>query len=531
MLATVVLLVLTGTLSDDAFLSWGWRVAFWLSAVVVLIGYYIRTKVTDAPIFVAAQQEVERVKAASYGVVEVLKRYPRGVFTAMGLRFAENIMYYLVVTFSITYLKVQVDADTSDILWWLLAAHAVHFVVIPLVGRLSDHVGRRPVYFVGALAAGTWGFFAFPMMNSANYLVIMGAVISRIWSSTRSCTHRSPRSWPRCSPPACGIPVCPLAIRSPRSSPARWRRSSRSNYSRVYDSSVPIALYLAGAAVITLIAVYFTRETKGIDLATVDQADRDDLAKAGVVMSDLNGRTALVTGGASGIGAACARELAARGAVVTVADVDEAGAKDLAQDIGGQAWAVDLLDVSSLENLQLETDILVNNAGVQSINSIVDFAPERFRTMMTLMVEAPFLLIRAALPHMYRQKFGRVINISSVHGIRASEYKVAYVTAKHALEGLSKVTALEGGPHDVTSNCVNPGYVRTPLVTKQIADQARTHGIPEDQVVAEILLKESAIKRLVEPEEVAALVGWLASPAAGMVTGASYTMDGGWSAR
>ena len=124
--------------------------------------------------------------------------------------------------------------------------------------------------------------------------------------------------------------------------------------------------------------------------------------------------------------------------------------------------------------------------------------------MLTLMVEAPFLLIRAALPHMYRQKFGRVINISSVHGIRASEYKVAYVTAKHALEGLSKVTALEGGPHGVTSNCVNPGYVRTPLVTKQIADQARTHGIPEDQVVAEILLKESAIKRLVEPEEVAA---------------------------
>ena len=248
-------------------------------------------------------------------------------------------------------------------------------------------------------------------------------------------------------------------------------------------------------------------------------------------MTDLNGRTALVTGGASGIGAACARELAARGAVVTVADVDEAGAKDLAQAIGGQAWAVDLLDVSSLEKLRLEADILVNNAGVQSINSIVDFAPEQFRTLLTLMVEAPFLLIRAALPHMYQHKFGRVINISSVHGIRASEYKVAYVTAKHALEGLSKVTALEGGPHGVTSNCVNPGYVRTPLVTKQIADQARTHGIPEDQVVAEILLKESAIKRLVEPEEVASLVGWLASPAARMVTGASYTMDGGGSAR
>ena len=132
-----MLLVLTGDAVDDAaFLSWGWRVAFWLSAVVVLVGYYIRTKVTDAPIFVAAQQEAERIKATSFSVVEVLKRYPRGVFTAMGLRFGENIMYYLVVTFSITYLKVQVGADTSSILWYLLFAHAVHFVDRP-AGRVA----------------------------------------------------------------------------------------------------------------------------------------------------------------------------------------------------------------------------------------------------------------------------------------------------------------------------------------------------------------------------------------------------------
>ena len=281
MLATVVLLVLTSSLTDDAFLSWGWRVAFWLSAVVVLIGYYIRTKVTDAPIFVAAQQEVERVKAVSYGVVEVLKRYPRGVFTAMGLRFAENIMYYLVVTFSITYLKVQVHADTSDILWWLLAAHAVHFIAIPLVGRLSDRVGRRPVYFVGALLAGTWGFFAFPMMNSANYLVIMGAIIIGL------IIH--------------AIMYAPQPAIMAEMFPTRMRYSGVSlgyqvtsivagslapiiavKLLEVYDSSLPIAFYLAGAAVITLIAVYFTRETKGIDLAAVDQADREDLAKAGV---------------------------------------------------------------------------------------------------------------------------------------------------------------------------------------------------------------------------------------------------------
>lgn len=248
-------------------------------------------------------------------------------------------------------------------------------------------------------------------------------------------------------------------------------------------------------------------------------------------MTDLDGKSALVTGGASGIGAACARELAGRGATVTIADVDRDAAVSLARDIGGTAWVVDLLDVEGLENLKLQTDILVNNAGVQSISEIVDFPPERFRMMLALMTEAPFLLIRASLPHMYRNGFGRIINISSVHGLRASPYKVAYVTAKHALEGLSKVTALEGGPHCVTSNCVNPGYVRTPLVTKQIADQAKIHGIPEEQVLTDILLKESAVKRLVEPEEVGALVGWLASPFAGMVTGASYTIDGGWSAR
>lgn len=248
-------------------------------------------------------------------------------------------------------------------------------------------------------------------------------------------------------------------------------------------------------------------------------------------MTDLDGRAALVTGGASGIGAACARELASRGAVVTVADVDDVAAKALAEEIGGKSWAVDLSDVTALEDLHLEVDILVNNAGVQHVSPITEFPPERFRFILALMVEAPFLLIRAALPHMYGHNFGRIVNISSVHGLRASEYKSAYVTAKHALEGLSKVTALEGGPHEVTSNCVDPGYVRTALVTKQIADQARTHDIPEDEVVEKILLKESAIKRLVEPEEVASLVGWLVSPAAGMVTGASYTIDGGWSAR
>lgn len=248
-------------------------------------------------------------------------------------------------------------------------------------------------------------------------------------------------------------------------------------------------------------------------------------------MTDLHGRRALVTGGASGIGAACARAFAQAGARVTIADIDGDAAEALADEIGGEAWQIDLTDRDALAALRLDTDILVNNAGVQHVSPIEDFDPARFALLLQLMLEAPFLLTRAVLPGMYERGFGRIINMSSVHGLRASPFKAAYVAAKHGLEGLSKVTALEGAAHGVTSNCINPGYVRTPLVERQIADQARVHGIPENEVLEKVLLTEAAIKRLVEPEEVAGLAVWLAADAAGMVTGASYTMDGGWSAR
>lgn len=244
----------------------------------------------------------------------------------------------------------------------------------------------------------------------------------------------------------------------------------------------------------------------------------------------MRARTALVTGGAGGIGAACARALAGQGVRVTVADVDEVAAKTLAHEIGGEVWGVDLLDTDGLAGLRLDVDILVNNAGIQVVRPVEDFALADFRRIQTLMVEAPFLLVKAALPGMYERGFGRIVNISSVHGLRASAFKVGYVTAKHGLEGFSKVVALEGGPRGVTSNCVNPGYVRTPLVEKQISEQARAHDIPEDRVLSDVLLTDQAVPRLVEPEEVASLVSWLASDEAGMVTGASYTMDGGWSA-
>jgi MFS family permease len=282
MLATVVLWVLSESLSEQDFLSWGWRVAFWLSAVVVLIGYYIRTKISDAPIFLAAQQEVERVKAVSYGVFEVLRRYPRGVFTAMGLRFAENIMYYLVVIVSITYLKVQVGVDTNAILRYMLVAHAVHFVVVPLVGKLADRYGRRPVYLVGTLLASTWGFFAFPMMDTANYLLIIAAIViglmihALMYAPQPAIMAEMFPTRMRYSGVSLGYQVTSIVAGS--AAPAIAVKLLE-----IFDSWVPIAIYLAVASAITLVAVLYLRETKGLDLETLDETDREELAKAGVV--------------------------------------------------------------------------------------------------------------------------------------------------------------------------------------------------------------------------------------------------------
>ena len=270
-------------------------------------------------------------------------------------------------------------------------------------------------------------------------------------------------------------------------------------------------------------------------MTIAERGARDDAMSTpgGLQRFRLDGRVAVVTGAASGIGAAVATRLAADGARVLVVDLNAAAAARVAADIGGTPLAADLTDMDAAQDVLAAArtaDIVVNNAGFQHVAPLEDFPPERFSAILRLMVEAPFRLVQAALPHMYAQGWGRIVNISSVHGLRASAYKSAYVTAKHGLEGLSKTIALEGGPKGVTSNTVCPAYVRTPLVEGQIAAQARLHGIPAEQVVQEIMLARSATKRLIEPAEVAELVALLVGPSSGMINGSAVTMDGGWTA-
>ena len=251
----------------------------------------------------------------------------------------------------------------------------------------------------------------------------------------------------------------------------------------------------------------------------------------------LKDKVAIVTGAASGIGLATAEMLAKEGARVVLADINEAQLEAVSAKIGADALAVDLGKREGCQELadyamkqHGRIDILVNVAGIQNVASVEDFPEERWDFMISLMLTAPFLLTKYAWPSMRQNGWGRVINLNSIHGLVASEFKSAYVSAKHGLMGLTKTAALEGGPCGITVNSICPAYVRTPLVDNQIEAQAQNHRISKEEVVSKIMLQKAAIKTMLEPETIAEAVKFLCSDAAANITGTAFTIDGGWTA-
>ncbi|WP_022797548.1 3-hydroxybutyrate dehydrogenase [Thermus islandicus] len=246
------------------------------------------------------------------------------------------------------------------------------------------------------------------------------------------------------------------------------------------------------------------------------------------------GKTVLVTGAGSGIGLAIARAFAREGARVLVHDVRDASR--LAEELGGVYLQADLADPEGVEALgrrgaEMGVDILVNNAGFQHIAPVEEFPLATWQKMLQVMLTAPFQLTRALLPGMKGRGWGRILNIASIHALVASPFKSAYISAKHGLVGLTRAVALEAGPFGITVNAIAPAYVRTPLVEGQIRDQAKTLGIPPEEVVEKVFLAQAAVRRLIEPEEVAELALFLASEKASAITGAVFPIDLGWTAR
>ena len=252
----------------------------------------------------------------------------------------------------------------------------------------------------------------------------------------------------------------------------------------------------------------------------------------------LDGKVVLITGAAGGFGRAMARVFSERGSRVVLTDLRDEG-DEVARDVVGAFYRADISDAARGESTLCRrivddeggVDVLVNNAGFQNIDPVDEFDEDVWSKMIEVMLTAPFRLTKHLLPGMKERGWGRIVNMSSIHGLIASPYKSAYIAAKHGLIGLTKTVALEAGEYGVTANAICPGYSRTPLVENQIADQARTMGIPAEEVLGTIMLGPAAVKRLVEPEEIAQLAAFLASDHAGAITGVAYAIDAGWTAR
>ncbi len=272
LLATIVLLLLAATLSDEAFLAWGWRIGFWLSVIIVGIGYYIRTQVTDSPIFEAAKAEAEERANSGYGLTEVFRRYPRGVFTAMGIRVGENIVYYMVVTFSITYLA-HIGVDTTEILALLFCAHILHAIVIPLFGAWADRIGRKPVYILGAALTMLWPFVAFSMFDTTRPLLILTAIFmgmivhALMYAPQPAIMAEMFPTRMRYSGVSLGYQVTAIFAGS-------WAPLIGTALLREYDDWLPIAGYVLVAGAFSLFSAICMAETKGLSLLAIDREDR-----------------------------------------------------------------------------------------------------------------------------------------------------------------------------------------------------------------------------------------------------------------
>lgn len=251
-------------------------------------------------------------------------------------------------------------------------------------------------------------------------------------------------------------------------------------------------------------------------------------------------KTALITGAASGIGAEIAKTLFAEGCHVVIADLNEPDylqqlsksnqrALYLTTDLSDQKSCHVLVDRAIQEFGTI--DILVNNAGFQHIAPVEEFPESVWEKMMQVMLTAPFLLTKYVFPGMKQKQWGRIINMGSIHSQVASLNKAGYTSAKHGLVGLTRTTALEGGPFQITANVICPAYVRTPLVEKQIESQAESLGISSEEVESQVFLKASATGKMIEPVEVAAMISYLCSDNAKSITGACWTIDGGWTAQ
>ena len=251
----------------------------------------------------------------------------------------------------------------------------------------------------------------------------------------------------------------------------------------------------------------------------------------GVDSKFLAGKKALITGAGSGIGRSCAIAFLEAGAEILAVDSNARSLSELESQFKVKTMVVDLSEPDEHFPDPLEIDILINNAGVQHVAPIEEFPIEQADLMFSLMLRTPFYLTQKVLPHMYSKKWGRIIGISSIHGHVASPNKSVYITAKHGLEGLTKVTALEGGPHGVTANTIAASYARTALVEKQIKSLSEINGLSEAEVVQEVMLQPAAIKRLIEPEEIAQLALYLCGPYSNSITGSSFGIDNGWTAR